>query len=66
MARLHLRVEPEKADIRDILDRILEKGIVLNPRDRIVLGGVNLHTKGNHIVVARERRRKPFIIRGQS
>ncbi|HXW15977.1 MAG TPA: gas vesicle protein GvpJ [Terriglobia bacterium] len=60
--RLRLRAETEDASLADILDRILDKGIVLDPWVRVVLGATDLRSRNNRIVVAPERRRKPFII----
>ncbi|HEY6252174.1 MAG TPA: hypothetical protein VI685_19640 [Candidatus Angelobacter sp.] len=63
---MHLKTEPENASLREILDRILDKGIVLNPSDRVVLSGLKLRKKGSRIVVAPERRRKPFVVPKQN
>lgn len=62
MAHLHLRIDPEDASLIDILDRILDKGIVLDPWVRIMLGAANLGKMDNRIVLAPERRRKPFVL----
>jgi hypothetical protein len=61
---MHLRskTDPENAKLADILDRILDKGIVLEPWARIVSGRVDLSTADNRIVVAPERRRKIFVV----
>lgn len=62
MVLLHLRISTKDASLREILDRILDKGIVLEPWVRVISGVTDLCAKGKRIVVAPERRRKPFII----
>lgn len=62
MVLLHLRTATEDASLTEILDRILDKGIVLEPWVRVISGVTDLCAKGNRVVVAPERRRKPFII----
>lgn len=59
---MHLRISTTDASLREILDRILDKGIVLEPWVRVISGVTDLRAKGKRIVVAPERRRKPFII----
>lgn len=46
----------------DVLDRILDKGIVLEPWARVVSGMIDFHKNGNRIVLAPERRRKIFVV----
>jgi hypothetical protein len=58
----HLHVRPEDLSIRDLLDRILENGIVFLPWDRVTLVETDFHRSCNRIVVAPERRRIPFIV----
>ena len=53
----------EKSGLIEILDRILDKGIVLEPWARVVLADINFHSKDQHIVLAPERRRAPFLVR---
>jgi hypothetical protein len=60
--RLRSRAEPEDASLIEVLDRIIDKGIVLDPWVRVILGATDLRSKNNRIVVAPERRRKPFIV----
>jgi len=59
---LHLRSPTDEASIIDILDRILDKGIVPDPSVRLLLSGIDLCSAKFRIVVAPERRRRPFII----
>lgn len=53
----------EKSGLIEILDRILDKGIVLEPWARVVLGDINLQGDHQHIVLAPDRRRKPYLVR---
>jgi Gas vesicle protein len=62
MVPLHLRIDPEDASLIDILDRIMDKGIVLDPWVRVMLGAANLRKMDNRIVLAPERRRRPFLL----
>lgn len=55
--------ELEKASLIELLDRILDKGIVLEPWARLALADVDLRHEHDRIVVAPERRRKPFLVR---
>jgi hypothetical protein len=59
---LRLHPEPEDTSLTEVLERILDKGIVLDPWVRVVLGATDLRSKDNRLVVAPERRRKPFIV----
>jgi len=61
---MHLvsRTEPEDSSLRDILDRILDKGIVLEAWARVVASMIDFRTMGNRIIVAPERRRKAFVV----
>ena len=49
----------------DLLDRILDKGIFLDPFIRLSLVGYDLRATKSRIVVAPERRRRPFIVPGK-
>jgi hypothetical protein len=60
--RLRFGAEPEEAGLVEVLDRIIDKGIVLDPWVRVVLGATDLRSRKNRIVVAPERRSKPFIV----
>ncbi len=40
----------ENRDLRDILDRVMDKGIVLDPADRIGMAA-HEHLDGDHIVI---------------
>ena len=62
MVHSHFRTDPEDASLPEIIDRILDKGIVFDPSIRLGLGITDLCATGNRVVVARERRRKPFIV----
>ena len=42
--------ELEYRDLRDVMDRVMDKGIVLDPADRISMAGEG-HLGGDHIVV---------------
>lgn len=57
-----LRTDPEDSSVLDLFDRILEKGIVLDPWARVALVEINLRRSADRIVVAPERRRSPFIV----
>ena len=46
----------------DVLDRILDKGIVLEPWARVVSAMIDFHKRGNRIILAPERRRKIFVV----
>ena len=59
---MHLRTATEDASLGEILDRILDKGIVLEPWARVISGLTDFRASGKRVVVAPERRRKPFII----
>jgi hypothetical protein len=62
VGHLRLRAAPEDTSLTEVLERILDKGIVLDPWVRVVLGATDLRSKDNRMVVAPERRRKPFIV----
>jgi hypothetical protein len=62
MGQSQFRTETKDASLIELLDRILDKGIVLDSWVRLVLGATDFRTTENRIVVARERRRKPFIV----
>ena len=53
----------EKSGMIEILDRILDKGIVMEPWVRVILADINFSGKNERIVLAPERRRKPFLVR---
>lgn len=55
--------ELEKSGLIEILDRILDKGIVLEPWARVVLGDIDFHGEADQIVLAPERRHKPYLVR---
>lgn len=62
MPDIHSRACIEDASLLDVLDRIIDKGIVLEPWVRLTLGLTDLRAANQRIVVASERRRKPFIL----
>lgn len=59
---LPFKTDPEDASLIEILERILDKGIVLEPWARVVMGKTDLSGVNNRIVVAPDRRRKRFTI----
>jgi len=62
MALSHLRTDLEDASLIEILERILDKGIVLEAWAHVVLDVTDFQALDNRIVVAPERRNKPFIV----
>jgi hypothetical protein len=59
--QLHLRINTEDVGLRDILERILTGVIVFDPSARLLLTTIDL-TAATRVVVAPERRHRPFII----
>lgn len=59
---LSFKTAPEDASLIEVLDRILDKGIVLDAWARVVVGVTDFSGVDNRIVVAPDRRRKPFVI----
>jgi Gas vesicle protein len=59
---LGLRTSSEDCSVIEILDLILDKGIVFEPWIKIALASTELNAIGGRFVVAPERRRKPFIV----
>jgi hypothetical protein len=41
----------EDVNVAEILDRVLDKGIVVDPSDRVCLSGQNLHALKGRVVV---------------
>lgn len=62
MALSDFRTARVDASLIEILDRILDKGIVLDSWVRVVLNRTDLVSRANRIVVARERRSRPFVV----
>lgn len=62
MTQSNLRTDPQDATLIEILDRILDKGIVLESWARVVSGITDFSNRENRITVAPERRRKPFLL----
>lgn len=60
--RQELRAENDTTGTREILDKILDGCIAFDPRSRILLGTANFTAKKLRIVVAPERRHRPFIM----
>jgi hypothetical protein len=42
---------PEDASLMEILDRVLDHGIVVDPSSRLLLPGLELRTAGEHLVI---------------
>ena len=60
--QLHLRTNTEDASLKDILERILTGVIVFEPLARLMLIKTDLSSDATRIVVAPERRHRPFIV----
>ena len=48
--------------IIDLLDRILDRGIIMDPTARLLLASMDLRSPGTRILIAPERRRRPFVV----
>jgi len=59
---LHLRTNTEDAGLKEILERILTGVIVFEPSDRLLLMMNDLKNAATRVVVAPERRHRPFIV----
>ena len=57
-----LRTELDEASARDILERILDGCIAFEPAARLLLMATDFRNHEARIVIAPERRRKPFIV----
>lgn len=57
-----LKTEPADSSLAEILDRILDKGIVLEPWARVISATTDLRRIDNRIIVAPERRHKAFVL----
>lgn len=62
----YLRIQLEDVELMDILDRVLDGCITFDPGVRIRLAALGVSRSGERVSVAPERRRKPFVIPGQS
>jgi len=64
IARTNPRLHTDSEDARwaELLDRILDKGIALEPSLRVVLGTTDFHTMDNRIVIVPQQGRQPFIV----
>jgi hypothetical protein len=60
--QLPFRTEPEDSALGEILDRILDKGIVLEPWARVLVSMIDFRNRNNRITVAPERRRRTFVV----
>lgn len=49
---MHRRVALEDAELFDLLDRILDKGVFLGSANLLVLGHVNLSEPDTHVTVS--------------
>jgi hypothetical protein len=59
---LQLRTKTEDAGLREILERILTGVIVFEPLTRLLLIKADLKSTAARVVVAPERRHRPFIV----
>lgn len=57
-----MRTNPEDAGLKEILERILNGVIIFGPSDRLLLMMNDLKTVASRVVVAPERRHRPFIV----
>jgi len=57
-----LRTNTEDAGLREILERILAGVIVFEPLTRLLLCNTDLKSTVTRVVVAPERRNRPFIV----
>ena len=62
IVHLDLRTKTEDAGLREILERILTGVIIFEPLARLLLSKTDLRSTATHIVVATERRERPFIV----
>lgn len=60
----HLRTDTEDAGLKEILERILTGVIVFEPSSRLLLIVTDLKKAATRVVVAPERRHRPFIVPG--
>ncbi len=58
----HLRIDPEDASLKEILEHIMDGVIAFAPSVRLRLPLTDFRTTGIKTVVAPERRRHPFVI----
>jgi hypothetical protein len=59
---VHLRTDTEDVGLREILERILTGVIVFEPSARLLLTVTDLKNAATRVVVAPERRYRPFIV----
>ena len=59
---LPLRTNTEDAGLKEILERILTGVIVFDPSSRLLLIVTDLKNATTRVVVAPERRHRPFIV----
>ncbi len=58
---LPCRAERQDPPLREILDRILDKGIVIEPWARVVLWGIDF--RQHRLKVVPDSSRKPFLVK---
>lgn len=56
------QIVPEDTSLIETLERILDGCIVFEPSARLLLGTTDFQATGTQVVVAPERRRKPFLV----
>jgi hypothetical protein len=61
---LHLRTNTEDVGLRELLERILSGIIIFEPSARLLLTMTDLKNAATRVVVAPERRRRPFVVPG--
>jgi hypothetical protein len=59
---LDLRTKTEDAGLREILERILTGVIIFEPSARLLLTMTDLKSAATRVVIAPERRHRPFIV----
>ena len=62
IVHLHLRTNTEDASLKDILERILTGVIIFEPLARLMLIKIDLKSDATRVVLAPERRHRPFIV----
>lgn len=62
VVHLHLQTDTEDVGLREILERILTGVIVFEPSARLLLTVTDLKNAATRVVVAPERRYRPFIV----
>jgi hypothetical protein len=60
--QLRFRVDVSDASLTEILDRVLDGGIVFEPSVRFFLYLINFEDSETRVVVAPDRRRDPLVL----